>query len=345
MNQNCVEMRINSSSQMSPYTSLSARLSLYDVTSKNELVRMNDYWSHNQKILKKVGPLLKKLRVPEINLIDGGGAGELPNPFRSLAELDLIRAVRFEPRGAVEVKNGTTDVVIPSALWSKKTELPLFLTRGADSSSTLRPNKYLLDTFLKEHASVRDVIDQLSIPANSLDNLVMQGSINSPDFIKLDVHGSELKTLEGSKSSLDTCVGLLVEGWHAEVHEGQGLMFSVDRLLHEAGFDIYDSVCAARWRHKPHSNSSSNTDRARFVGSETLYIRRHCKPDLLEKKILTLVIFGFTSPAFDCADSLPPDRKAAWIEIIRKYRSLASRSPSFRFRQLSSVLNSKINHV
>lgn len=304
-----------------------------------------DYWGHNKKILRKIGPLLRRLEAPALTLVDGGGAGLLPHPFRSLAAYNLIRAVRFEPRGASEVKNGTTDIVIPSALWSEKTTLPLFLTRGASSSSTLRPNKSLLSEFMEQHSSARDVVHQSSVRANSLDNLVKEGLISSPDFIKLDVHGSELATLEGSKSSLEHCVGVLVEGWHLEVHKDQGLMFSVDQLLHEAGFDIFDSVCAARWRHKPDSFTSSNTDRARFVGSETLYIRRNCKPDFLEKKILTLVSFGFTSTALDCAEGLPLDRKMAWIEIIQKYRQWASISPSLRFRQLSSVLNSRINNI
>lgn len=304
-----------------------------------------NYWQHNRKPLKKIGPLLNKYLVPRLTFVDGGAGGQLPHPFLTLGGMGLINAVRFEPRGASEVVNTGTDVVIPFALWSADTRVPFFLTRSPSSSSTLKPNEALLDSFLVEHHEVRHVVKELSVPANSLDNLVRGAKLVSPDFIKLDVHGSELAILEGSKAALETCVGVLVEGWHLEVHEGQGLMFSVDHLLHEAGFDIFDSVCAARWRHKPHSNSSSNTDRARFVGSETLYIRRNCKPDLLEKKILVLVSFGFTSSALDCVESLRPDRKGAWVEIITKYRGLASRSPSFRFRQFFSVLNSKINHV
>ena len=70
----------------------------------------------------------------------------------------------------------------------------------------------------------------MNISLRSIDSCVSSGEMPKPNFIKLDVHSAEFHALTGSLTSLNNCVGLLVETWNCEVHEGQPLHYEIEKF-------------------------------------------------------------------------------------------------------------------
>lgn len=303
-----------------------------------------DYWNFNRLGLRKVLPELGRIVSEPLNLVDGGGAGSLPQPFANLESPQVIRAYRFEPRGQGEVdESSASDTVLPWALSDGQEKLTIYLTASPTSSSSHKPDHLLLAKFLSEHSEPRRVVDTAIVDAKSIDEMVKMGLMPTPDFIKLDIQGGEFSALSGAFKSLDSCLGVLVEGWHQQVHSGQRVLSQVDSLLQEKGFELYDSVCAARWRHGGHRGKATRVDRGQFIGSESLYIKRNAPLDLMPKKILILLAFGFSVEALRHVNLLKKEDRDGWSRVIFIYQRRMRRSPWLLIRQVISVLNSRLN--
>ena len=303
-----------------------------------------DYWGFNRKGLESILPRLANVMPSPLILIDGGGAGALPEPFTNLNAPEVLSPFRFEPRGiGVVSKSSSSETVLPWALSGGDHSLNLYVTESPTSSSTHPPNHGSLSRFHTKHSKVRRVSKVLQVEAKSIDEMVNLGLLPAPEFIKLDLQGGEMAALQGASNSLENCIGILVEGWHQEVHIGQGLLSEVGQLLHTHGYQLYDSICAARWRHLGPDYDWTRVDRGQFVGSETLYIKSDIRPELLGKKILVLLAFGFSTEALNLSLVLPDDLREQWGSIIKSYQTNMRRSPRLMVSQLISVLNARIN--
>jgi hypothetical protein len=71
------------------------------------------------------------------------------------------------------------------------------------------------------------------VRAVTLDGLVRNASMKGPFLLKLDVQGGELSVLSGAKQSLKETALLVVEINRPDLRD-------VDRLVEEAGFDLFD---------------------------------------------------------------------------------------------------------
>jgi hypothetical protein len=144
---------------------------------------------------------------------------------------------------------------------------------------------------------------------------VSKGEIPLPNFIKLDVHSAELPALQGASNSLEDCVGLLVEGWHTEVHQGQGLHYEVEQFACRHGFEVFDNTGLMRWRHKFEGHTHL-ADRPQYVGSEMLFIKKNVPERLLLKKAFVLALFKFGNAAKSVLAPLNSDDSRALIKAI-----------------------------
>ena len=126
----------------------------------------------------------------------------------------------------------------------------------------------------------------------SIDDAVDQDLCELPNFIKLDIHSAEYEAILGSKSSLDNCLGFLVETWHIDIHKGQYLSADVEKLLNSYGFFQFYNHQNSSWPYsiKP---SAILSDRRHVVGSETLYFRKDVPPHLSLMFIGLLELFGY----------------------------------------------------
>jgi hypothetical protein len=84
-----------------------------------------------------------------------------------------------------------------------------------------------------------EVIPERAI--STLDELLEQGTIGPPDFLKIDVEGAELAVLQGATGTIRTCRPLMI----VETH-GQSVEAGVAGLLHDADYRVR-IVTQRRW--------------------------------------------------------------------------------------------------
>jgi FkbM family methyltransferase len=110
------------------------------------------------------------------------------------------------------------------------------ITQFKPASSNLSPNFNFLNKFhaMNEMLKVEETIDVETIRLDEIKQ------IKDCDLLKLDVQGSELDILKGSKEILkDTCV-VYLEVEHSMLYEMQPLHSEIDIYLREAGFEFVD---------------------------------------------------------------------------------------------------------
>jgi|CXWL01.1.fsa_nt_gi FkbM family methyltransferase len=88
----------------------------------------------------------------------------------------------------------------------------------------------------------------VQMPMTTLDSLILQFNIGSPDFIKLDVQGYELEVLRGAEKTMSNAAFVLLEVSTWPYNLGGPLMDEVIEWMSEKGFIVYD-VCGIHRRN------------------------------------------------------------------------------------------------
>ena len=284
------------------------------------IIKKLSYWSVNSShILPVIKAFTAALGKYQFSLIDGGASGGLSDPFNACR--DLITSIRFEPRGEEKVVLSESDIYAEGGLWSENITLSLNIAEEPTASSICPPNKEFLERFcFKNNYLTRSTKQKVDVKLRSIDSCTKTNEIPYPNFIKLDVHSSELPALKGAINSLGECVGLLIETWHSEVHLDQGLHYEIEKFAIEQGFEVFDSVCAARWRHK-YNEDLDPLDKGQYIGSEILFIRKNVKSELLTSKAFVLALFGFCNEAKNTLSKLPdPDISLQLVGAITEFQ-------------------------
>ncbi len=183
----------------------------------------------------------------ELVLADVGSAGGLHKRWQPLRP--VISAMLFEPReGGVKERRGR-DVVYPLALGTEAGQATLNITALANMSSTLLPNRALLESYHKK--SGHTVVEStLQMPVDTLD-AVAAADGRSVDAIKVDTQGSELSILQGAAGCLYSSVLIAeIEVSFFQRYEGQATIRDIMAFMGDHGFELLDLYRLKRYRRK-----------------------------------------------------------------------------------------------
>lgn len=208
-----------------------------------------------RKLAKVLAPkpnLSKLVGGGDINLIDVGSVGGLPEPW-NLNTKQLGRLLNFEPNEKPIARNGSV-TTYNTALWKSEVELPFYIYKGLDStgSSLFEQNfeyvksnwatlqsrgpEWLAKTWEERSALVREE----SLKCRALD-MVLAEEFPAVDFhfLKIDAQGAEYEILQGADELLrSSCVGLHLELFTLPLYKGITLQDEVAAYLEERGFDL-----------------------------------------------------------------------------------------------------------
>jgi len=228
--------------------------------------------SHNKK---KNLALLALPKFEGITLIDIGAAGGIEPRWKAVEE--NLNYIGFEPdeRSRKELLNKESKfrkyTIYGEAISDNIGEISLNLCREPQVSSAYKPNKEFTNLF-PDHKRF-DVLSNEAIQTKKLDDI----NIHSPDFIKLDIQGGELKALIGGEKTLSETFGLEIEVEFLALYIDQPLFGDITSFLSNKGFEFIDFVNLCRWERESHNGYGQ------CVFGDALYLK---SPELVvDKKI------------------------------------------------------------
>lgn len=206
-----------------------------------------------QTVVSKISPRYKinYRNQGQINFIDVGSVGDLPEPWRQNANY-LKFVLNFEPNDApVAYENVYT---YNTALWETEATLPFFIYKGfnqtgsslfkqnhefvSENFETLRKQgpEHLADTWFARS----ELVDTIELYCRPLDKIVQEEfPKKSFHFLKVDAQGAEFNILKGAQSLLkSSCVGLHLELFTIPLYQGIVLLDEVAAYLSTMNFEI-----------------------------------------------------------------------------------------------------------
>lgn len=197
------------------------------------------------------GALIRAL--PEdlrIVLADVGSVGGIHKRWRPVRP--IVSGLLFEPRDGGEPRQDGQDMLYPIALGPQAGRATLNVTALPNMSSTLMPNRALLETFRKkgEHTKISSILE---MPVDKLDAVAAQDG-RQVDAIKVDTQGSELSILEGGRNTIANSVIVAeIEVSFFARYAGQALAWDIVAFMAAQGFELIELSRLKRYRRRNES--------------------------------------------------------------------------------------------
>lgn len=180
----------------------------------------------------------------------GGRAGSRGFPVISGIEHDVVSVIYEADPDCIDqivLYNGalgSETIVLPYALGADSCQQKLRLTYDPYASSLLEPKTDTGLFYIWEPLPALDypvdkcfsVVREIPVQVRRLDDVVQINQVPPPDFLSIDVQGTELDVLVGCGVLLDTVVGVQVEVEFEELYIGQPLFSEVHDFMRRAGF-------------------------------------------------------------------------------------------------------------
>jgi FkbM family methyltransferase len=178
---------------------------------------------------------------------------------------------------------------LPLALSDRVGPATLYLTRQRMCSSLYPPNQAFIQRFplLADYLQVDATVE---IETTTLDTFCASETVESIDFLQIDVQGAELNVLKGGQALIDRSVyAVQIEVEFSPLYLGQPLFADLDLYLRGQGFELFDLGLP---HHCQRSPISSMLRSGQKLWSEAFYLRDGLQPRAGAKATL-----DFTQPA------------------------------------------------
>lgn len=212
-------------------------------------------------------------------LVDVGAQQGLQLPW--MLRADRITPVLVEPlaeeaeRLRLTIGRIPGGQVVERALAEQSGTRTLYVTAGSSCSSLREPNEAVVRAY--SIAPLLHVVRRVDVDCVRYDELFAQGTVPSPDVIKVDVQGFEYEVLQGFGDLLHTCLGVELEAHLYPVYKDQKLLADLVALL--AGYGLvlrqmrptgnFDGDCvevdAFFTRRRDAVTSLTDTQKAKFA--------------------------------------------------------------------------------
>lgn len=108
------------------------------------------------------------------------------------------------------------------------------------------------------------------LKTQTLDSILKRKNLQ-PDFVKLDVQGSELDVLKGAIETLKQAEFVLLEIEVAEFNQGRPTFAEIIAYMDKAGFEMFDLI---ELKYLPHSLCLCNSTNHRLNEMDILFCRK-----------------------------------------------------------------------
>jgi len=181
----------------------------------------------------ELDPLLRVL--PKINNLIDIGSNKGQFALLARGHFPNLKIYSFEPlkeelKKQKKILGNNNINYYNFALGDTIKNIKINIVSRRDSSSILNPiEKYSQDY---KKTSVR------SIHVDKLDNILKNKNLKSPNLLKIDVQGYELRTLKGAKNSLKKIDYIIIEISYMKMYENQVIAKDLKKFLKNNNFKV-----------------------------------------------------------------------------------------------------------
>lgn len=210
-----------------------------------------------------------------LGVLDVGARGGVQWPWDQLSPQCLdITLVEPDPTEAarlkVEWESTGRGTVLPTALWSEQTRLPLHVNRSPGTSSVYRSNFEVLNQF--PDASRFETVTTVDVATETIDGVAAANRLRDIDVAKIDVQGAELAILQGGARHLgQNLVALELEVEFCGLYQDQPLFAEVDTFVRGMGLELWD-LRLTYWKYEQ-GRHAPGPQKGRLVCGDALYLR------------------------------------------------------------------------
>lgn len=189
-------------------------------------------------------------------ILDGGAREALNDPRWSVLPTGSAQLYGFEvdaeecaALNKEAAERGLDYRYFPIGLWREKARLSLEENKAPGGSSFFPQNVEITNRWKFQNAKDAFLARDIFYPVGtsewdltSVDAWAAENDINDIDFMKLNVQGSELEILEGSKSLLNGVTGILTEVSFVESYKNRPFFSDIDVFLRSQGFTFFEFI-------------------------------------------------------------------------------------------------------
>jgi FkbM family methyltransferase len=229
--------------------------------------------------------LLKLDRLPAVvdigaNPIDGDP------PYLPLLKKSLCRVIGFEPQpealAALNAKKSELETYLPYAV-GDGTEATLRICRLPGMTSLFAPDPVALKHF-GGFSMWGEVLSESRIATRRLDDIA---EIDTIDFLKIDVQGSELVAFRNERNKLAHAVAIQTEVSFLPLYVGQPVFGDIDLELRGLGFVPHAFAAINNRLIAPMTNPADPySSLNQLLEADIVYVRDFMRPDLMQPEQL-----------------------------------------------------------
>lgn len=258
-----------------------------------------------------VAALSRRVRLVALDVGARGGAKSdlailAPMTDYYLFEPDKEEFDRMRAAPKTEVWRSVTPINEALASGTEIFSLNLYRHRGC--SSKLVADKARAERFVRGDYYIHD--GAVNVPSKALDQLVSEGVLPPPSFMKIDVQGMESEVFSGAQECLRrSLVGIRTEVSFYPIYEGQPLFAEIDQQLRVFGFVPMRWIESHEWRRQTRVKFPGTIEgpfpasRGQLIHGDVLYLLEpEALPSGTEDEIKRLVLLGMTALAYGHID-------------------------------------------
>ncbi len=194
-------------------------------------------------MIKELGPIEEFLKKNPFSIFDigarGGNLGELENLTSWVdyygfdADADECSRINGDPPARFHSHR-----MLPYFLGKDEELIDFYLYKSASASSKFLPNNRFSRLFKPGADPMASIEKKIILKSTTLDAVMDNENLPSPDFIKLDTQGTELEILQASLLTLNNVLLIESEIQLLEIYDGQPLLPDFLNFMSHNGFEV-----------------------------------------------------------------------------------------------------------